>query len=385
VIAHIVPDSLYSDTGVSQFRKFSNEENRCLVIGARRKLLFVKGPVEFIDPDSIARYVNESALRAVIVHKMTDVVNRQIPKFDKRVLVVWIPWGQDYQALLFKDRVEEACLLPLTFDYFSRSSSQENEKNNTVLQRIKRAIGHKSGYYQWRTKRGLRRVNLFLSGIPQETDAIQAANPWFVPEIMHWGYPHAEITENAADSVELGWDIMLGNSGSITNNHADGLDYIRKFVELENRRIVTPLSYGSVDYRDWVEMQGREIFPSQIEPIRDVLPRDKYHLLMNRCGHAFFFHLRQEAVGNILVRLFRGARIYMLQRNPLYVWLRDNGAIVSSLEEIQDDCQRSSSRWRLNSLTQMEREINRKVVLKVWGQDLIDRSTRAILNRIAKG
>jgi hypothetical protein len=156
-------------------------------------------------------------------------------------------------------------------------------------------------------------------------------------------------------------------------------------VELENRRIVTPLSYGSVDYRDWVEMQGREIFPSQIEPIRDVLPRDKYHLLMNRCGHAFFFHLRQEAVGNILVRLFRGARIYMLQRNPLYVWLRDNGAIVSSLEEIQDDCQRSSSRWRLNSLTQMEREINRKVVLKVWGQDLIDRSTRAILNRIAKG
>jgi hypothetical protein len=75
----------------------------------------------------------------------------------------------------------------------------------------------------------------------------------------------------------------------------------------------------------------------------------------------------------------------MLQRNPLYVWLRDSGAIVSSLEEIQEECQRSSERWRLNSLTQIEREINRNVVLNVWGQDLIDSSTRAVLNRISRG
>jgi hypothetical protein len=31
VIIHIIPDSLYSDTGVEQFRRFSNDENRCIV------------------------------------------------------------------------------------------------------------------------------------------------------------------------------------------------------------------------------------------------------------------------------------------------------------------------------------------------------------------
>jgi hypothetical protein len=385
VIIHIIPDSLYSDTGVEQFRRFSNDENRCIVVGAPRQLSFIKGKVEFVDPNSVARYINETGATAVIVHKLTDVVTRQIPRVAKRVIIVWIPWGQDYQALLFKNRAKEKNLLPLSFDYFARSSSQKNKESKTVIQRIKRAIGQKTGFYQWRTKRGLRRVNLFLSGIPQETNAIRAANPWFVPEIMHWGYPHAEIKLDASESVEFGRDIMLGNSGSITNNHADGFDFIQRYVEIENRRIVTPLSYGSVAYRDWVEMQGREIFPSQFEPIREVLPRDKYHSLMNSCGHAFFFHCRQEAVGNILVRLFRGARIYMLQRNPLYVWLRDSGAIVSSLEEIQEECQRSSERWRLNSLTQIEREINRNVVLNVWGQDLIDSSTRAVLNRISRG
>lgn len=145
-------------------------------------------------------------------------------------------------------------------------------------------------------------------------------------------YPIDFIFKNNEDLLVNNNNILLGNSSSKENNHLEAFDLLRKF-NLENRKVITPLSYGDNDYRIKILKEGNKILDCNFEPLTEFLPLEIYNKLMQQCGIVIMNHYRQQAVGNTLAMLWMGAKVYLDERNSVYHYLKRLGIKVYSINK----------------------------------------------------
>ena len=116
-----------------------------------------------------------------------------------------------------------------------------------------------------------------------------------------------------------GENYLLGNSADPSNNHLDALVTLRERVNLVgSQKIIVPLSYGNPAYARVIIRKGRELFGDAFEPLTEFLPVEQYQLRLASCRHVILNHLRQQAVGNLVLALANGSNVYMNVRNPAY-------------------------------------------------------------------
>jgi dTDP-N-acetylfucosamine:lipid II N-acetylfucosaminyltransferase len=70
-----------------------------------------------------------------------------------------------------------------------------------------------------------------------------------------------------------------------------------------------------------------------IELIEDFMPYNQYLNFVGQHSTAIFNSYRQMGLGNILVALWSGLKIYLSLKNPTYQWLKNLGFIIFSIEE----------------------------------------------------
>lgn len=104
--------------------------------------------------------------------------------------------------------------------------------------------------------------------------------------------------------------ILLGNSATETNNHLDAFERLRPYAS-DNILIYCPLSYGIVNYGNYIEKIGREIFGDKFIPLRTFIKIHEYHQLLNEVDIGIFNHSRQQGMGNIIPLLGLGKMVYM--------------------------------------------------------------------------
>src|SRR5699024_3174975 len=144
-------------------------------------------------------------------------------------------------------------------------------------------------------------------------------------------YPLEIIIEKNNDAIRQS-NILLGNSASYSNNHLEVFD-ILKNLEIGERKIITPLSYGDKEYADEISSIGHKIFPKNFSPLRQFLPLKEYQKITHRCGIVIMNHYRQQAVGNVLDMLYCGAKVYLSKQNTLYHYLERIGCYVYCIED----------------------------------------------------
>ncbi len=129
-----------------------------------------------------------------------------------------------------------------------------------------------------------------------------------------------------------GNDILLGNSASFTNNHLEAIE-ILSGIELGDRQINIPLSYGKDDYYiNEVISYANELIPDNIKILKDFLPIDQYIKLISRCSIVIMNHYRQQALGNILISLYLGAKVF-INNTVVYNYLKRIGCCVYLIEK----------------------------------------------------
>ena len=111
--------------------------------------------------------------------------------------------------------------------------------------------------------------------------------------------------------------IQVGNSANPTNNHLEVFQKLQEYKE-EEIEIICPLSYGNIEYRDKVVMEGNKIFGKKFNPIIELMPFDEYLKLLAKVDVAIFNHKRQQAMGNITTLLGLGKKVYI--RNDITTW-----------------------------------------------------------------
>jgi len=180
----------------------------------------------------------------------------------------------------------------------------------------------------------------------------------------------AEDTFRTGPGAMEGPDILLGNSATASNNHADALALLEG--RLDGGRLLAPLSYGDAAYGDRVAALGSRQFGDRFDAMRQWLSLAEYNRRIQRCGFVVMNHRRQQAIGNIGAALYKGATVYLRPENPLYDFYTGLGVTVRSLQALADDDA------PLRPLSAAERQDNRRIIGHHYARERVIEAMRSL-------
>lgn len=205
----------------------------------------------------------------------------------------------------------------------------------------------------------------YLGVVHQEDYQLLKENKLISPSVKHFEfafYPLEFIFKDNEETLVNADNILLGNSSSKTNNHLEALDVLSQ-LNLEDRKVITPLSYGNIEYLGLISKKGKDVLGANFTPLTDFISLEEYNKLIQGCGIVVMNHYRQQAMGNIIASLWMGAKVYLDERNTIYSYLKRIGLHVFSISN--DLTCRNQEVFSL--LNEQQIKENREILIKELG------------------
>ena len=308
-------------------------------------------------------FIIKNILKAdvVVFHSMGEkhlLLLRWVPVDAK---VIWIGWGYDYYDLIGRRLLKDETLK--ADNQFKMSSGFRSSVFGLILRFLK------NKKLKW-----IRRVNIFSPVIREDFDLVKRFNPKFAAKYSSWNYGTLEDDHvRGFEGKDIkGNNILLGNSASDTNNHLDAFSLIKN-LDLKDRKVITPLSYGDDNYRDLIITEGQKALGSVFEPLTEFMPIDDYISVLQSCSVVVMNHLRQQALGNIVIALYMGAKVFLDEHNPVYEFFTKQGAFIFKLDQLEQEY--------LSKLSGEQVAHNREVLKNYWSRDVILNKTKKLVEQ----
>lgn len=362
-IVHIINDEKFPDAAHYAFEATFPKQNEFIVFSNRKKLRFIKRiSPKFYSPIYLhfKCLIRKITLADIVVfHGMDRNKLRILKALPENTKTIWLGWGFDYYDLISKPFLKEK-----TNTAIGKINSSKKALLKTLL---KKAIQP-----ELRKVEILNKITVFSPVLYEDYELVKKAIPDFLPTYASWNYGTLEddlirgfegkkVTEN---------NILLGNSASYTNNHLDAFDNLSA-SDISGRKIITPLSYGDTRYRDLIASEGNKVFGDAFVPLIDFMPIDEYIAILQSCSIVVMNHLRQQALGNIVIALYLGAKVFLDKENPIYQFFVNNNAHIYSIEDLAVEIHSELSDDQINT--------NRQVLQKHWGREVILQKTKNIV------
>ena len=139
------------------------------------------------------------------------------------------------------------------------------------------------------------------------------------------------LDDQIIDRYVSGDNIWVNNAAGYNGNHIAVLKKLSHFKHLKT--VSAPLSYGIPYWAKYVEEEGKKILGDHFFPIMTFLPKFEYYKLFLSSNAFVFGHLRQCAVGNIIIALYLGAKVFLFKANPLYDFYKSLGVTIYNIDE----------------------------------------------------
>lgn len=291
------------------------------------------------------------------------------------VKFAWLGWGYDYYSFIYAN--SDDLLLPDTL-YLKNKCNHRSVKHSLHPVKLLKKMVRKVIEVAFR-KKGLKRIGSISPVLKEDYELLKIAEllkplPAFVP----WNYGSLEesLVKNFIGQRVTGDAILMGNSASFTNNHLEAFELIKKTEDVSgiHPKIVAPLSYGDDCYKKAIMEQGALTFGERFQPVVDFMSIDEYVALLKQCGFAIMNHKRQQAVGNIVIMLYLGARVFLRGDNPTCQMLKNDGAILNTLAELE-----KQPGLLKTPLTEAEIQTNIAILYKHWSKQAIDLKTKNLV------
>jgi hypothetical protein len=373
-ILHLANDEKFIDQAIRAFERAAPDANDLYVYSAK-PLKFVKSPATIVSALSVLTgkvSKDISTYDLIIIHSLNPVWYKAILKLPDHLPLVWIGWGYDYYDIIYKSRDE--MLLPLTCLELSKTTHR-----NSIPKKIKSFL--KNNIFSKDKSKIINRINFFSPVLPSEYSMVNKKySGEKFPEYALWNYGNLEedFVKGFTNKQVTGDSILIGNSASAENNHLDSFDLLSSFG-INNRDIISPLSYGNAGYRDLILKNGHKLFGHHFEPLIDFIPIDNYVKILESCGFVIMNHVRQQAVGNIVIMLYLGAKIFLRQECPTYTYFRDQGAVIFSIQELEKKPELLNER-----LDHADMAVNRAVVENNWSKEAANKKTINLLRQVCQ-
>lgn len=349
---HLVNDEKIINRTIDMFEQVFPGDNLWVVDTKKSEFKWVERREGVISTREFYENYKDGSFDAIYIHYLNRHKMNLINKIDtSRSTVYWIIWGADLYNKL---------LAPKGFRLFADGTWGAAKK-----------IGF---FNRWVKRRKAQRNVDFIQNkvdciVTDTTDNDYDYLVKYYPQLSgkRWldffYYPIDVILgKELMDASTNGNGIMVGNSASTTNNHQYVFDILSRF-DLGSRKVTVPLSYnGNPEYIKEVCATGHKLLGDNFNPLMEFMPLDKYNLLQSSTGYAFFGNLRQEAIGNVLIVVYLGAKVFLCRSNPVYEWACSKGLKVFDIESLTQE--------ELDTpLDEESRRKNRDILLKLYSRE----------------
>lgn len=354
-IIHIAPDEKFIDAAYRIYEKAFPGENLFLIIKERDELLeYISKSTGYviIDPktnlqNQVERYVTEAVL--VVFHGMNEQQAIIATQLGEQYVKVWTVFGYEVYG---NHKVKDLNILgPLTTVRFQKRFSGFKDSFRIPYSRLFRLKKHPDEIVLKAFKAMDYIGLLYFEEVEyyKKLGILSNQTEW----VNFTYYPLGPVVKKDSEMISKN-DILVGNSAFPSGNHLEVFDILRNKA-LGQRKLIVPLSYGRVKYRNYIVEKGLKIFKDKFQPLIEFLPLTEYQQLIQSCGIVVMNNYRQQAVGNILDMLYRGARVFLTKRNTFYHYLKRIGCYVYTVE---DDLVESKL-----SILEIEKQLHNREVL----------------------
>ena len=362
-IIHVMVDEKFNDMAIRQFEEAAPGIHEYWIVATDLHLTksVITHKCTF---ESLVAQFSRSDIAGIVFHSLPSnhyILLRQIPH---NVRVVWIGYGYDYYSLLNHENESTRVL--------AKTKVLQAPSHKRHAKRLLRPIWNKiRSFKNEGSISDLQRVDYFSPVLDIEYDLVLRHIPLRAKYIT-WNYGTAEDDFSQLDMANVnGSNILAGNSASATNNHAELFELIRDQVDLTERKVIVPLSYGDPYYRDQVIKKGEKLLGKAFLPLTTFMPKEEYSKTIQACGFVMMNHLRQQALGNICMAMLMGAKIYLNGGNPLSSWIKSRGAVFGSINKLD-----------MIPFQEDDKESNRRLVYSHWGRDHQLQKTKHLVDTI---
>ena len=298
----------------------------------------------------------------VVFHGMSPDNIRILRALDGSQKTIWIGWGHDYYDLTRTNLLKEKTIA------LNKNTKKSKSPKTTIKNLIKRAV-----YCGQEEKaKHINKVDIFSPVLHEDYELVYNAISGFKPKYASWNYGNLEddLIRGFEGLQVNGDNILLGNSASFTCNHLDAFDNIDR-LDMASRKIIAPLSYGDTSYRDAIISAGEARFGASFAPLTDFMPIDDYISTLRSCSIVIMPHLRQQALGNIVISMYLGAKIFLEPENTVFKFFKKQGAYIFAINELEDEYK--------TTLSQTQIAKNRALLKNHWGRSVIQHKTRSLV------
>lgn len=288
------------------------KSQKITIIRSKNDILEILSSIEKID--------------GIIMHYYDDQKAETLIELKKRypkAKAIWFAWGKDfYQAI--------------DYPLYNKKTKQLLRKKQWIRSIIKTLV---KPLLKYRYEKGvwysaIPLIDYCSPVLPNEFSQIKKLKGFRAQQILY-SYLEPETIDflkNKIQNIQLGDNILIGNSATPTNNHLDIFQKIKE--EKLPGKLIVPLSYGEpIWYKDIIIEKGNLLFGKYFYPLIDFMQIEDYIDLISSCNVVIYDHYRQQGMGNISTMLYFGARVYLSEKSIAYQYYKALGVHVYSLEK----------------------------------------------------
>ncbi len=333
-LLHFFTDEKVVNDAIESFETAFPKENLFVVISKDGKSSLVKphDNTLFLPPKSpklkdIIKNCKEFS--EVIFHSMDYEFSLIIQQME-HPNINWVVWGGDlYESLLYRKGYQL---------YIDEENLFKVRSGKFPVFLYKALIGVRDYRYFRAQIKASKKINTITSYC-LDYDLLVKYYPEFgiCTNKYFFYYPIEKmLDEQSRDYFVSGNNIWVNPSACYNGNHIDIFKRLSYFNHIE--RVCVPLSYGIPYWAKHVEREGRKMFGDRFDPMMTFIPKEEYYKRFLGSNTFIFGHLRQCAVGNIIIALYLGAKVFLYKDNPLYDFYKSMGISIFNIEdELNED------------------------------------------------
>lgn len=360
MVLHIIFDDLFGDYVYEHFSRFEGICDIRLLSHKGVDIEYVKRyrlcDVVFCETESYLMLLKSlNKYNAVIMHGLFSKYQYEIVRaLPDNVKLAWVVWGAEVysRSNVLRNNLSPITCLLYRFRMFLKSlSNKQNHISNEVPIDI------------------LERVDYLMEESPEVCDYVKKFIHNDKLQFLSYSYYSLEdvIGADLYNKTVHGDALMVDNSAILEGNHIEAFIFIKKNKLDKNRRVIVPLSYGEAWVRKYVMKIGRFLFGSRFVPLLSFLPITEYNRIICSCSTVVMNHRRPHALGNILVALWVGCRVYVSKYNSQTKFLKGLGLHIYTIEDDMVE-----SEYKYSPLSYSEILENRNILIAVYGRGTIE-------------
>lgn len=342
------------------------DQNKYVVLTNNSGIINKQENVLYLNEKKVINYIKTYNPKTIVIHYLTAAKISVIIKSNYQGRVHWSAWGGDYY-LPYLGFIYSELFGKNTFLFLRKYKLLKTVNIMTRTQNWLRPIF----LFIYKITKGkphdysivvkfLNRIDSCSLVLPIEFNKIQEMN--YKIDYIPFVYGDLDLLIPKALKLDnnfiLGHNVIVGNSGSSTNNHPDVYKKLDKQFS-----IVSPVSYGELNY---IKNLKQEYIDHPIKFIDNHLSLNDYVDFLKSCNTMVINAFRQQAVGNIIIGIYLGMRVYLNKKNPTYNFLKSLKVNVFCFDTEFDIYKNK----QLNTKEILE---NRANIRKYWGKSNVNK------------